>query len=208
MVTKKEREQNAQLFTLIVSVAVFALFSVFMFFHFRRIKAKYPVSAQGQRVFAFDNLQPTLMAGGGLIILFPMGLAMLGQATITTYLIPFYVLFYVWMLYQFSKRIAAVYFGVMIDTKRGIVAFPKDLSNYGLADYMALKGLRELGDMDELKLSEIDKITRKAGKELYLHGVFGSRGIHFARKQKRDECIAAIQKNLKPGALMVELEAA
>lgn len=206
MVTKKEREQNAQLFSLVVSVAVFALFSVFMVIHYRRIKASQPVSAQGQRIFDFGNLRPTLLVGGSLIIAFPLGLAMLGDTKISGLLIPLYTLCYLWVVYQFSKRIASVYFGVVIDPKRGIVAFPKDLRNYGLSDYFALKNLRELGDMEELELSEIDKITRQAGKTIYLHGIFGSRGIYFSRKQKRDECIAAIQKNTRPGALMVEFE--
>lgn len=206
MVTKKEREQNAQLFGLIVSVVVFAVFAVFMFIHYSRIKSKYSGAGQGQRVFDFGNLQPTLLVGAGIIVFFPLGLALLGQAKVTAYLIPFYVLFYIWMLYQFSKRIASVYYGVMADPKRGIVAFPMDLSNYGLGDYLTLKGLRDLGEMEEVALSEIDKITRQAGKVLYLHGVFGSRSIYFSRKQKRDECIAAIQKHLKAGALMVELE--
>lgn len=206
MVTKKEREQNAQLFGLIISVAVFALFSVFIIIHYRRIKSSYPISTQGQRVFDFGNLQPTLLVGGGLIIAFPLGIAMLGKTNIPGLLILFYTLFYLWGMYQYSKRIASVYFGVVVDPKRGIVAFPKDVHNYGLSDYFSLKSIRELGDMEELDLPQIEKITRQSGKILFLHGAFGSRGIYFSRKQKRDECISAIQKNIKPGALMIELE--
>ena len=47
--------------------------------------------------------------------------------------------------------------------------------------------------MESVRLSQIKKITREAGKKLYIHGPFGSRGIHFSNKQKRDECISAIE---------------
>lgn len=61
--------------------------------------------------------------------------------------------------------------------------------------------------MDEVRLSEIGRITRKAGADLYIHGSFGSRRITFTNKQKRDECIYAITSSGRTAATVpVEFE--
>jgi hypothetical protein len=49
-------------------------------------------------------------------------------------------------------------------------------------------------------LSDIGRITRKIGYDLYLSGSFGSRRITFTNKQKRDECIYAIQNSGRTSA--------
>ena len=49
--------------------------------------------------------------------------------------------------------------------------------------------------MDSVSLADVQKITRQAGKKLFLHGDFGSRRISFTDKLKRDECIHLITAN-------------
>jgi hypothetical protein len=61
--------------------------------------------------------------------------------------------------------------------------------------------------MDQVDIDEIEKITRQAGKRLFIHGPFGSRGISFTNKQKRDECYSAIQSaSNKKSLLLNEME--
>ena len=80
------------------------------------------------------------------------------------------------------------------------------MANYGIGDYLNLRFIRELGLMEEVKLSKVTKITRKAGTVLYIHGSFGSRGIIFSNKQKRDECIAAIENGCEEYLTLMEFE--
>ena len=56
-----------------------------------------------------------------------------------------------------------------------------------------MKFISDLGTMEEAPLSQVIKITRQADKKLFIHGRFGSRGMCFSNKQKRDECISAIE---------------
>jgi len=67
------------------------------------------------------------------------------------------------------------------------------MANYSVSDYLNLKFITELGTVEEVQLNQIRKITRQAGKKLFIHGKFGSRGMSFSNKQKRDECISAIE---------------
>lgn len=97
------------------------------------------------------------------------------------------------MFYVVPRYWAATYFGMRLDTARNVLVFRKDMANYRLTDYLKARIFFELGDLETVPLTSIHRITREAGKSLYVHGPFGSRGIHFTNKQKRDECIAAIE---------------
>lgn len=85
--------------------------------------------------------------------------------------------------------------------------FPKDMANYSISDYLNFKFVTELGHMEEVPLSQIRRITRQAGKQLFVHGKFGSRGMKFSNKQKRDECLSAIEEGTSV-SVSLELEAA
>ena len=53
----------------------------------------------------------------------------------------------------------------------------------------------------------VEKITRQAGTQLFLHGSFGSRRIGFSSKLKRDECIHLLTASGRSQAkLVAELE--
>ena len=80
-----------------------------------------------------------------------------------------------------------------MDAFNNRVLLPKDMANYSITDYFNLKFITDLGTLEQVPLDQIRKITRQGGKKLFIHGKFGSRGMTFFNKQKRDECISAIE---------------
>ena len=104
-----------------------------------------------------------------------------------------------WNLVQDGE---VTYYRVIADPRNDHVLLPKDMANYGIEDYVQLKFIRELGEMESVPLSQISKITLEAGKKLFIHGPFGSHGICFSNKQKRDECIAAIEYSSEVAATL------
>lgn len=102
------------------------------------------------------------------------------------------LLLWLWLSFIFFKWLAVAHFGVIVDPEKDRIVFQFDQESYDFSDYLKLKFIRDLPKMDEVRLSEIGRITRKTGFDLYILGSFGSRRISFTNKQKRDECIYAI----------------
>jgi hypothetical protein len=114
---------------------------------------------------------------------------------------------WIWLSFISFKWLAVAHFGVIVDPEKDRVVFRYDQESYDFIDYLKLRFIRDLPRMDEVRLSEIGRITRKLGEDLYIHGSFGSRRITFTNKQKRDECIYAIQSSGKTTAKVpVEFE--
>lgn len=106
-----------------------------------------------------------------------------------------------------SMRIATLYMGVIVNKEKDYIAIPHDMQSYGILGYVSLKFIIDYGCVDIIKISQINKISRGRGKELYLHGEFGSRSVKMSSKQKRDECIAIIQSIVnKKGLFLPEIE--
>jgi hypothetical protein len=103
--------------------------------------------------------------------------------------------------------ISSHYFGVLVDAREDRLVIPKDMANYSISDYFQLKFIRDLGQMEIVRLSQIKRITRQGGTALFIHGKFGSRGVKFSIKQKRDECMSAIQEGCS-ASLTIEFERA
>lgn len=103
-----------------------------------------------------------------------------------------FILIWLWLSVTFFKWLAVAHFGVIVDPDRDRIVFRIDQESYDVVDYLKLKFIRDLPKIDEIRLSDIGRITRKHGADLYIHGSFGSRRITFTNKQKRDECIYAI----------------
>lgn len=186
MTTKK----NDNLTPLLI-FAGFLLFIPFLFFtflHYRKLKKMYPKTDDSQRIFDFGNLIPAIIPGA---ISLAIGAYLIAQSNQFWGSLIFIAI--TWLGYNFAKSIAVTYYGVIVNSKNDTILLPKDMANYGIEDYMKLKFIRELGTMDVVNLSSITKITKQAGKKLFIHGSFGSRGVEFSSKQKRDECIAAIE---------------
>ena len=110
------------------------------------------------------------------------------------------LLLWLWLSVIFFRWLAVAHFGVVVDPENDRIVFQFDQESYDLMDYLKLKFIRDLPRMDEVRLSDIGRITRKFGWDLYILGSFGSRRITFTNKQKRDECIYAIQKSGRTSA--------
>ncbi len=113
------------------------------------------------------------------------------------------VWFIVWSCHLGAKMI-----GVLIFEETQTIVIPWDpLNNTAKEDFFRLKWFFDAMHLEELNLGEIEKITRQAGVKLFIHGAFGTRGLRFSSKQKRDECIAAIERITKKCYVHLDLEA-
>lgn len=106
-----------------------------------------------------------------------------------------------------ALHLTVIYVGVVGDPQNDRIIFPPDMQSYGFFDYLFLRFVVDYCRVDSTPLSAIKRITRGYGTELYLHGDFGSKGIFFSSKQKRDECMVMIQ-NLtnRHGLVFSEIE--
>lgn len=112
-------------------------------------------------------------------------LALIEIALILTALIGMFIL---------SARIGTTQIGMLIFRKQGIFIIPTDPNKNTLyQNIFQFQLVKDMFTMEELPLNEIYKITREYGKKAFIHGTFGSRQVDWRDKQKRDECIAALE---------------
>ena len=116
------------------------------------------------------------------------------------------IMFTAWFNVIMAKWTTIVYFGCIVDPYNNKLYFRQDQSNYGILDYLTFKFFRDLDKIDSVNLSTIGKISRQHWDKLYIAGEFGSRNIRFSNKQKRDECIHAIQSSVHSVNIMFEME--
>lgn len=114
-----------------------------------------------------------------------------GLTAAGTWLLVAFVLF---LLLQMTRFIAARMFGVLVHAERGRVDFPQVPSNFNLEQWLRLQPAWSIASLGTVPIAEIESITRERGIWLHLHGPFGSRCIAMGSKQRRDECIAAIER--------------
>lgn len=101
-----------------------------------------------------------------------------------------------YLLNWIGKIQAQAFLGVVVDYEQRVVFFPPKPESLDVSDYlMVLPVFRQFTHMDSLPLGSIQRITRQAGKSLFMHGDFASRRITFSNKLKRDECIYLITGN-------------
>ena len=94
----------------------------------------------------------------------------------------------------YASRIATTQIGVLIYRQYDVFIIPCDVCNATFLDQLKLQWFRDMRNMEVLNLSQIVKITRGGrGKMLYIHGTFGTRGLMWRDKRKREECIYALQ---------------
>jgi hypothetical protein len=191
---KKQGESAEGLMFLIGFVALLPLMVISISYYYS-LKGRYPEDEDAQRVFDV-RLVTKYFLTAGLIAFVTWNVAVKQLFTLQP-LTPLHILIVTCALYLLIKLAMAMsssYFGVLIDIRKDRMVMPKDMANYSIADYLQLKFIRELGKMEEVPLSQIKRITRQGGTALFIHGKFGSRGIKFSIKQKRDECMSAIQE--------------
>ena len=109
---------------------------------------------------------------------------------------------WIWWTPILFRWLAIAHFGVAIDPAGDRIAFSCDQQSYDIQDYLKLRFVYDLARMDEVHLSEIERMTRQTGSDLFIHGAFGSRRIRFTKKQKRDECTYAIHGSQRSRAPM------
>ena len=202
--TKAQREANELIFEVILLI-IFVPFLLFSFMRFSLLKDQYLKSESAVRIVDIKVLKKTLMACALYILMSGFSLSIAFDNSKVLGFLLFILLLSVGIL--LGMRLSIVYLGPVIDDKKNIIAFPPDFQSFTITDYFSTKILEAFYNTDEVNLSDIFKMTRQAGVNLFIHGSFGSRQIAFSSKQKRDECIATIQAtNNYNGEMISELE--
>ncbi len=187
-----------------IALLLFSPFLLLSIFKFYSLKNQYMSGKNYHRVIDIGTLKQPLIACAGLVFITYMAFAVtsgihssLGVATICVAAV---------VAFKMAQWVAVKYIGAIIDADKKMIYFPPDMQSYGVEDYLACKFLKDMSTLDTVQINDIHKITRQAGKRLYLHGSFGSRAIVFSDKQKRDECMTAIQQLAGKGVIMYEME--
>ena len=189
-----KKKDDSELY-IVLGMVLFIPFLVFAWRHYSQLKRDFAASTSSQRIFDTASLWYPLGLGGGLTAVSGYLILSLAQGPwyLSAVLAPCLAFLFLYLGRQVARWLAATYFGVLVDPLQDRVLLPCDTASYGIADYISFRFLKDMGTVDSVPLSAITKITRKAGKSLYVHGAFGSRAMTFTNKQKRDECIAAIE---------------
>lgn len=204
---KKQGESAEGLMSVIGFVALLPLM-VISFAHYQSLRGRFPEDEHTQRVFDVRLVTKYFVIAG--IVAFVTWNVAAKQLFTLQPLTPLYAVVVsssLYVLIKFAMAISSNYFGVLVDIREDRIVMPKDMANYSVSDYFQLKFIRELGQMETVHLSQIKRITRQGGTALFIHGRFGSRGIKFSIKQKRDECMSAIQE-ASSASLNIEYERA
>lgn len=204
MATKKN-QGGAELALMAIGIIFIPLVATFGLWHYMRLRSRYLKSKGVRRVVDIWNLGAPFYSFVALILGTWMINGMLYDKPPAFRFVALAIALYIAI--KLAQRSASCYFGAAVIPEAGTVVFPEDMAGYGIGDYITLKFIRNLARMDEIDLDDIEKISRQSGKRLYMHGPFGSRGISFTNKQKRDECIFAIQAVAKNRSILLnELE--
>lgn len=204
---KKQGESAEGLMSVIGFVALLPLM-VISFAHYQSLRGRFPEDEHTQRVFDVRLVTKYFVIAG--IVAFVTWNVAAKQLFTLQPLTPLYAVVVsssLYVLIKLAMAISSNYFGVLVDIREDRIVMPKDMANYSVSDYFQLKFIRELGQMETVHLSQIKRITRQGGTALFIHGRFGSRGIKFSIKQKRDECMSAIQE-ASSASLNIEYERA
>jgi hypothetical protein len=156
------------------------------------------------RVVDIGTLKKPLLSCAGFVLISYFAFAMASNIHSSLGLLVICIVIFVAI--KMAQWVAVKYIGAIIDADNRVIYFPPDMQSYGVEDYLTCKFLKDMSTLDMVSIDSITKITRQVGKRLYLHGSFGSRGLFFSEKQKRDECIMAIQQLAGKNILMYEME--
>lgn len=205
MATKKQDNEMGEAIIWLIGITAFLPFIVFAVLKYSQIKREYMQGENFRRIIDINTLKSPLITFGAFAYFAYIVLAISYENHPFLAVLLFCAIAYLGM--KLSKWVAVKYVGAIIDEGKDIVVFPPDMQSYEISDYFKLKFLKDMSQVDTVNISSIEKMTRQAGKHLYLQGPFGSRKISFSTKQKRDECMSAIQQAArKKGVLMYELE--
>lgn len=187
---QQQRESNAALGT-VICLLVFVPFLLFTFMRFHLLKNQYLKSDTAVRIVDLAGIKGILASCAAYILFSWLGLGIVADNSKFLGFLLFILLLGLGIL--LAMRLAIIYLGAVVDDESNTIIFPPDFQSLRFSDYLSIKLVESFYMVDSVELSAISKITREAGKNLYIHGGFGSRKLAFSSKQKRDECIATIQ---------------
>ncbi|WP_318388847.1 hypothetical protein [Enterobacter sp.] len=201
---KKKDDGSLGFLLVIVAFLIFLPFLIFSFLRYRKLKRIYNAIPNIQRVFDTGKLYSSvlfavLMVVGAIVLMIglvsalhknlnPSDAAILSKSLLITIAV-----LMIWPMKKMAERVAVEYFGIIFNDNDNTMILPADISNISFGDLIRLKFLRRLGEQDRIAIGSINNITREKGVNFYIHGGFGSRRINFSNKQKRDECLSALQ---------------
>ena len=198
--TSKRKREGAQLLGGLgglVGVLLLIPSCVLAIFYFFVLKIRYLRNPSAQRIV--DTPRMLSIIGKGGITVFVL--------LVLTALTDVFAIFVVPVMVIYIFRIPVFALGIIADNEKDKLYFPCDMQSYTLVDYVIMRFIKDACSVDSVHLSEITKLTRGYGKDLYVHGKFGSRKITMSSKQKRDECLAMIQSFCgRKGILASEIE--
>jgi hypothetical protein len=203
MATKKDEYDGVFLFLIIPAVLATLVFSLY---YFSRLKKQYLTGPHARRIFDIGAQGTSLFISGVLGYVYYMIVVVLYHYVPLTLVLtlPLGLVLLIWM----GKAQAYAFLGVIVDYDKGVVFFRPNEESLDIGDMLLVVPLlRQFTSLDSVPLDAIDRITRQAGKRVFIHGEFGSRHISFTNKLKRDECIHLLTARSK-GRLkvMAELE--
>lgn len=201
---KKKDDGAAVILLFVVAFIVFLPFLIFGMFFYRKLKRKYSAIPNTQRVYDIGVLFKTLGAFIAVIVfsallvlqLSVLPVKLVSPETshyITIVMLVLYPVVMIWPMKKMAERVAIEYFGIIFNDNDRTIILPADIGNMGFGDRLRLKFLSRMGEQDCIDIRKISNITREKGVNFYIHGDFGSRRVNFSNKQKRDECISALQ---------------
>lgn len=209
MAKKKSGNENPYAYLLSIAFAIAAglVLAIFTLAHYQRMKKKYVDEQNASRVFDIAGSWQSFIACASALFfvgfLFTAALGSVHPILWTTALTLPTLLLFNWL----GKRLAFVLLGFVVDNNAGIVRFPPNAANLDLTDYLLFwRALKKMTTLDSVSIDDLQRITRYAGKSLYLHGDFGSREVSFSSKLKRDEAIFLLTNNANESILASELE--
>lgn len=93
-----------------------------------------------------------------------------------------------------SARIGTTQIGLIVDKDNDIFIILTDYNKNSFVDNIfGGKLFSDMFTMEEFPISGRKKITKESGKKAFIPGTFGTRCVKWRNKQKRDECIAALE---------------
>ena len=201
MATKK-LNQNEVIAIYLLSAVIAVVFSLY---HYVKLRKLYLTGPQVRQVFDIGSGSAAMLSSGFTAVAFAMMAA--GAYSQGHWTAVITVPLGMYLLYWVGKVQAYAFMGVVVDYPQGRVMFPPTPESLDLFDYIkVMPVMRHYASMDSVALAEVQRITRQAGKSLFLHGDFGSKRITFTNKLKRDECIHLITANGSRAKVVAELE--
>ena len=186
-----------------LGVILFLPFMLFSYLHYNKIKKSYTNNLNSQRVYDVGLLWKSIIFSSGIITTGIVAMLYVNSNLLAAippeyakFLLAIDAVVIIAALYPIKKmaeRVAVRYLGVIFDDDGKKMVIPADLANASFSENIRLNFIRKMGDYEEIDISEISNVTREKGVNFFVHGRFGSRKINFTNKQKRDECLSALQ---------------